>query len=378
MRVFLAGDILNQFNENQFIDESLQQVIRSADYSICNFEGVVEHGSLRKRMIQKRSTIKSLKDAGFQLCLLANNHITDYGKLGLQSTINDLKESGMAWTGAGLSFDQAYLPKVVTIDNETLCIINICEAHFGFYESKEQSFGYAWMGNDIIDDLISNSALIYDYLIVCVHAGLEHETMPLPLFRRLFRHYCDLGADCVIASHPHIAQGIERYKYSIIAYSLGNFYFPRDKGSNNKDPENCSFSMMICLSNEDIQFDIIYHKVTNLVVQKCTRNEIEFDIDILSNQLSDSEYNDYFINNIERLYNSYINNHFKYIFRGTSPQDSLSKKISFTIQYLFNLPNYRNDEIGRNKFILRMFQNETFRSLIITTMKHRVNDEFSF
>ena len=35
-----------------------------------------------------------------------------------------------------------------------------------------------------------------------------------------------MGADVVIASHPHIIQGSEKYKGKDIFYSIGNFYFP--------------------------------------------------------------------------------------------------------------------------------------------------------
>jgi poly-gamma-glutamate synthesis protein (capsule biosynthesis protein) len=35
----------------------------------------------------------------------------------------------------------------------------------------------------------------------------------------------DAGADVVIGHHPHVLQGIERYKNGVILYSLGNFAF---------------------------------------------------------------------------------------------------------------------------------------------------------
>ena len=33
------------------------------------------------------------------------------------------------------------------------------------------------------------------------------------------------GADLVVGHHPHVLQGIEKYKHGVIAYSLGNFLF---------------------------------------------------------------------------------------------------------------------------------------------------------
>ena len=43
--------------------------------------------------------------------------------------------------------------------------------------------------------------------------------------RRLAHLAVREGADCVVGHHPHVIQGIEKYKKGIIAYSLGNFAF---------------------------------------------------------------------------------------------------------------------------------------------------------
>src|SRR5204862_1884719 len=56
------------------------------------------------------------------------------------------------------------------------------------------------------------------------------------------------GADLVIGSHPHVLQGVERYKGGLIAYSLGNFLFdntvlvPRQTGvlTVTVDDEGCT------------------------------------------------------------------------------------------------------------------------------------------
>lgn len=48
---------------------------------------------------------------------------------------------------------------------------------------------------------------------------------PLPEWRNIYKHWIDMGADAVIASHPHVPQGWEYYKEKPICYSLGNFCF---------------------------------------------------------------------------------------------------------------------------------------------------------
>ncbi|MNI53953.1 Capsule biosynthesis protein CapA [compost metagenome] len=43
----------------------------------------------------------------------------------------------------------------------------------------------------------------------------------------LAHEYIDAGADLVIGGHPHVLQGIEKYKNKWIAYSTGNFIFTK-------------------------------------------------------------------------------------------------------------------------------------------------------
>ena len=44
----------------------------------------------------------------------------------------------------------------------------------------------------------------------------------------------DAGADLVIGTHPHVYQGIEKYKGKYIVYSLGNFCFAGNANPNDK------------------------------------------------------------------------------------------------------------------------------------------------
>lgn len=55
------------------------------------------------------------------------------------------------------------------------------------------------------------------------HWGIELDYYP-DKKQKDFAHYAiDKGADLVMGSHPHVIQGIEKYKNKYIAYSLGNF-----------------------------------------------------------------------------------------------------------------------------------------------------------
>ena len=62
-------------------------------------------------------------------------------------------------------------------------------------------------------------------VIVVMHWGSELDLAPRPWQQALGRKFIDAGADAVVGHHPHVVQGIERYKGKYIAYSLGNFAF---------------------------------------------------------------------------------------------------------------------------------------------------------
>ncbi len=72
-------------------------------------------------------------------------------------------------------------------------------------------------------------------IIVNFHWGIEKEYVPNDTQKTLAHLAIDEGADLVIGHHPHVLQGIERYKGKYIAYSLGNFSFGGNSNPSDKD-----------------------------------------------------------------------------------------------------------------------------------------------
>jgi poly-gamma-glutamate synthesis protein (capsule biosynthesis protein) len=66
---------------------------------------------------------------------------------------------------------------------------------------------------------------------VNLHWGEEKADTPDRDQREFAHAVIDAGADVIIGHHPHVLQGIERYKSGVIVYSLGNFLF----GGNSRD-----------------------------------------------------------------------------------------------------------------------------------------------
>lgn len=373
--VFVCGDIINQFYNGQFIDRSLIDVIRGCDYAIGNLEGVVaETAESVKSMQQMPSTLSSLKDAGFNLLLLANNHITDYGQEGLKRTITELAKHNLDHVGAGFSYEETYSSKIVSINGKRFGLLNICEAQSGQYVDKKQKFGYAWIGNFEMDEIIKSTIQNSDYLIIFVHAGLEHCQLPLKQFRQLYRHYCDLGATCVIGSHPHIVQGIEYYNNSLIAYSLGNFYFPRTPIADLKnDIENNAYSIKIVINSGRPEFEVVYHGIENRVV-KLTMGHKSTDILSLSEILKSPEYENLVLSQNIKAFDNTVYNLYKIALDNANYNRPLFSKFKFILKYILHRDS-EHERIQKLKLLRHLNINETYKYLTEDVLSLRINSD---
>jgi len=263
-KLFICGDIVNFYNTGNICSDELSRIIQDADYAICNFEApIAGYGKPQIKsgihISQQISTVASLKDLGFHLFLLANNHIMDYGKTGLNATIDLIVNNNLDFLGAGNDFDSAYAPLIKVISGTRIGMLNACESQFGVldYFGETSNAGYAWINHNLIDHNILNLKKICDFVVVFSHAGLEHFHVPQKEWRARYQHFCKLGADIVIGSHPHVPQGYEKYGNSLIFYSLGNFYFDILKYKNQKDH---SFSVILDLTAGcSPDFDFVFH-----------------------------------------------------------------------------------------------------------------------
>ncbi len=367
--LFVCGDIVNESSNLRFIGDEITKVIQGADYSVCNLEGPeLKFGQVSNEPHQEPGTIAYLHSKGFNLMLLANNHITELGAEGVKHTKDMILASGTDCIGAGLSWADAYKPFVKEIDGKRFGFINICEAQVGQFVEKDQSFGYAWMGyHDLFDD-VRNLKSVTDYVIVFVHAGLEHYPVPLPEFRDLFKKLCNEGASVVIGGHPHCAQGWEKYNDSVILYSLGNFFFP----FRHRWPlEIFSYSVILEFIDTEITVKPIFHRNHGDYVELEGTDSVG--LDKLNMMLGESYYS-YVDEMIEHVYSRLCK---PFIVDSTCGQDE-SDSFRKIARKLLNYTVYRKEKVldtksEREKLLLRLFENETYRWVIIRHLKHIVD-----
>ncbi|MBO6030441.1 MAG: CapA family protein [Prevotella sp.] len=369
-KLFVCGDIIHNNTGFPFIGEKLSKLIQDADFSIGNLEGVeLNNNSAFKTPSQSPGTIDYLQSIGFDMMLLANNHITDHGLSLFKETITKIKNNKLSYIGAGCSWEEVYEADCIeTINGIRLGFVNVCEAQVGQYLERNQDFGYAWMGYDGLYDKIKRLSKIVDYVIVFVHAGLEHYDLPLPEIRYFYKKLCDAGACCVIGGHPHVVQGYEFYKNSVIAYSLGNFYYPHPFGE--YPNESCAFSLLIKIEkDEPIRIETIHHKMEHGVVEVIEKNLSSIDETRLCLKLGDG----YEELAEEMCVNAYDKLCRKLLVDALCGEvDNLSfsgqlknvlRRTVFRKQFVYLTREYRDS------LLLRLIENESYRYTIIRALK---------
>ncbi len=209
------------------IGPGLSQRLRDAQLVCCNFEAPLPCDTASRlpkagpHLEQTADAVAMARSWGITHFSLANNHIMDGGSGALKFTLDAIGDT--AGMGAGLDMESAYQPRIIRINGQQIALMAVAEAQFG--AMTEPGFpGYAWVGHPLTRDMVRRSAEQYDLVIVQVHAGLEMVELPLPEWRSTYRELIDLGADLVLAHHPHVVQGMERYRDKEIFFSLGNFW----------------------------------------------------------------------------------------------------------------------------------------------------------
>lgn len=170
-----------------------------------------------------RGCINGLKKAGIDVISLANNHIMDHGRAGLESTLSACKDAGLSTVGAGPNLEAARRMHVTKRKGVRLGILSCAEHEFSIATTSKA-------GANPIDPIeftriLSRESGNFDHLIVLLHAGKEHTPYPPPKLQNLARFMIEQGASAIICQHSHYSGVYEHYRNGFISYGQGNFLF---------------------------------------------------------------------------------------------------------------------------------------------------------
>lgn len=166
---------------------------------------------------------KHLKDAGFDVMSLANNHAGDIGDIGRINTRKTLDALGIKHAGSDRG---QYAMTIVEAKGKKIAFIGF--AHNNIVPNVND-LGFA-------RQLVEQANKKADIVVVSFHGGAEGATATrVPNGPEIFvgeqrgnlrafaRTVIDAGADLVLGHGPHVLRGMEIYKDRLVAYSLGNF-----------------------------------------------------------------------------------------------------------------------------------------------------------
>ena len=240
---------------------------QAADVNVANLEvSYTDRGTphpTKSVVFRSRpENIAGIQYAGVDLVTLGNNHIIDYGEIGMLDTMAGLDALGIPYCGAGSTEYLALLPAFHTEKGVRLGFLGLCNRtgrqwnYQPFLDAGYDKPGFAHLLPVNLASSIAYTRPLADLVIVQTHSGDEYLTSPdkggvrplieaavdeapglpdQPAFkfrneptpgeRELRRLAIDHGADVLINHHPHVLQGFESYDGKLIAHSLGNFVF---------------------------------------------------------------------------------------------------------------------------------------------------------
>jgi poly-gamma-glutamate capsule biosynthesis protein CapA/YwtB (metallophosphatase superfamily) len=238
--IMLGGKVADLLEENGFDYpyRLMKPYIENSDIMVGNMESpVTERGIPQEKSYVFRTSpeaLPAMAQAGFDLMTLGNNHMLDYGIIGLKDTLKEMNNAGILTVGAGLTSEEAYRPEIINKNGIRVAFVGasrvIPEPSWAAGKNKP-GVAVTYDPKPVLTS-IAKADREADLVVVLVHWGEEQSEIPNEDQRRLAYHYIDAGADLVIGSHPHVLQGVEWYKGKAIAYSLGNFIFSTSMNAN--------------------------------------------------------------------------------------------------------------------------------------------------
>jgi poly-gamma-glutamate capsule biosynthesis protein CapA/YwtB (metallophosphatase superfamily) len=172
--------------------------------------------------------------AGIDCCVLANNHVLDWGEAGLRETLDTIEHAGIAVAGAGRNREEAAGPAVLDLPEGGRVLV------FAF-GCEDSGVPYQWAagakrpGVNVLGDLSRGSARKVaaqvqaarrpdDLVVVSLHWG-GNWGYAIPAEHRRFAHALidAQGVDIVYGHSSHHPRPLEVYKGRLILYSCGDF-----------------------------------------------------------------------------------------------------------------------------------------------------------
>ena len=246
------------------LETDKETMMEGADIVFANLEGPIRgegrKGGTSMVFAFNRDIAPFLKDYGFNVLSIANNHAVDAGWDGRAETMEVLKEGGIAFCGhpSEADYDSVYFGESGEVKFAFICFNDIR------YK----------LGKEKAKELIKKVKEEADIVLVSIHWGYEYVNNPHHKVQvEAGRELIDAGADVIIGHHPHVIQSFEIYNGKLIFYSIGNFIF--DQYWSGATQEGLGLKLFFDLNGGDLKttVDLIPMKSKNSQPRVMTSDE---------------------------------------------------------------------------------------------------------
>jgi poly-gamma-glutamate synthesis protein (capsule biosynthesis protein) len=216
----------------------ITSVLGAADLTMVNLEtAITDRGTPEPKQYHFRapvSAFSALAAAGVDVATMANNHVLDYGQVGLADTLDNGRRAGFPFVGIGRDAGEAYTPLYTTVKGVKIAILAFSQVH---------ELEYTWAARDdrpgvaMALDLARATAAVAaarskaDLVVVFNHWGQEGNSCPTAEMKTFASKLATAGADVIIGSHAHTLQGDGWLGKTYVAYGLANFLWYGDSFS---------------------------------------------------------------------------------------------------------------------------------------------------
>lgn len=281
-----------KWDDENLISDEVLEFLHSADHIVANVEGPIacaEQNTTNSGVRQLLHTIdpkavKVLNKMHADIWNICNNHIMDAGEDGIRSTLEIARKNNVKTIGAGMNTTQARKPVII---NEAggIGLFGVGYQRACRRADENKAGCYSWSDLDEIQETINEIKKSCRWCVVVAHAGEEFTPLPSPYTRERYHKYLEMGADIVIAHHPHVPMNYETVGDKAIFYSLGNFIFDTDY---QRSQFNTEFGIVVKI---DFTEESFRWEAMGLKILRGEERIVKYKLPRIFTDISEDEYN---------------------------------------------------------------------------------------
>jgi len=247
----IKSDLLSRVNilrqhGYRYLFKDVEPLLKICDANIFNLEtpltnvikSELEHKKTVLHWADKDIVPELLQKYNVHAVSLGNNHAMDYGRQGLEQTLNALLPLNIYPFGAGLDIKSAQRPFIKHINLDMRQVNLYVFGGYKYREDYDKEFNYYADENkegvfcltpDSIGQTIREIKEHDQNSIIVMFPHFGFDLLKTTPMQKEYAHaFIDAGADFVIGHGPHMMNSMEIYKNKTILYGIGNFIFPAD------------------------------------------------------------------------------------------------------------------------------------------------------